>query len=108
MHPLLFFEKGIDIFRDKYTLIIKKDKYILIVQEVITMKWDCRGVNETIENIKNFLATSKKADKNFIAYKALKQQEKVISALLKDSENDENCLLSYRRQVRLLLRQVTQ
>lgn len=72
------------------------------------MKWDCRGVKETIEDIKNFLATSKKADKNFIAYKALKEQDKVITSLLADEENDEHCLMSYRRQVRTLLRQLTQ
>ena len=72
------------------------------------MKWDCRGVKETIEDIKNFLATSKKADKNFIAYKALKEQDRVITSLLADEENDERCLISYRRQVRTLLRQLTQ
>lgn len=72
------------------------------------MKWDCRGVKETIEDIKNFLATSKKADKNFIAYKALKEQDRVITSLLADEENDERCLMSYRRQVRTLLRQLTQ
>ena len=72
------------------------------------MKWDCRGVKETIEDIKNFLATSKKADKNFIAYKALKEQDRVITSLLADEENDERCLMSYRRQVRTLLRQLAQ
>lgn len=72
------------------------------------MKWDCRGVKETIEDIKNFLATSKKADKNFIAYKALKEQDRVITSLLADEENDKRCLMSYRRQVRTLLRQLTQ
>lgn len=72
------------------------------------MKWDCRGVKETIEDIKNFLATSKKVDKNLIAYKALKEQDRVITSLLADKENDERCLMSYRRQVRTLLRQLTQ
>ena len=72
------------------------------------MKWDCRGTKEAIENIKNFLATSKKADKDFIAYKALKEQDRVITALLADEDNDQSSLLTYRRQVRTLLRQVTQ
>lgn len=70
------------------------------------MKWDCRGVKENIENIKNFLTTSKKADKNFIAYKALKEQDRVITNLLADKDNDERNLMSYRRQVRVLLRQL--
>lgn len=72
------------------------------------MKWDCRGVKENIENIKNFLATSKKADKNFIAYKALKEQDRVITNLLAEQDNDERSLMSYRRQVRILLRQLAQ
>ena len=72
------------------------------------MKWDCRGVKENIENIKNFLATSKKADKNFIAYKALKEQDRVITNLLADKDNDERSLMSYRRQVRILIRQLAQ
>lgn len=70
------------------------------------MKWDCRGVKENIENIKNFLATSRKADKNFIAYKALKEQDRVITNLLANKDNDESSLMSYRRQVRVLLRQL--
>lgn len=72
------------------------------------MKWDCIGVKENIENIKNFLATSKKADKNFIAYKALKEQDRVITNLLAEQDNDERSLMSYRRQVRILLRQLAQ
>lgn len=72
------------------------------------MKWDCRGVKETIEDIKNFLATSKKADKNYIAYKALKEQDRVITNLLSDDDNDKRQLMSYRRQVRTLLRQLAQ
>lgn len=70
------------------------------------MKWDCRGVKENIENIKSFLATSKKANKNFVAYKALKEQDRVITNLLADKDNDERSLMSYRRQVRVLLRQL--
>lgn len=70
------------------------------------MKWDCRGVKERIEDIKNFLATSKRADKDFIAYKALKAQDRVISALLVDEDNDKRYLMSYRRQVRTLLREL--
>ena len=70
------------------------------------MKWDCRGVKENIENIKSFLATSKKANKNFVAYKALKEQDRVITNLLADKDNDESSLMSYRRQVRVLLRQL--
>ena len=70
------------------------------------MKWDCRGIKETIEDIKNFLATSKKADKNYIAYKALKEQDRVITNLLSDDDNDKRQLMSYRRQVRTLLRQL--
>lgn len=61
------------------------------------MKWDCRGVKENIENIKSFLATSKKANKNFVAYKALKEQDRVITNLLADKDNDERSLMSYRR-----------
>lgn len=72
------------------------------------MKWDCRGTKEAIEKIKNFLATSKRADKDFVAYKALKEQDRVITSLLADEGNDQNSLLTYRRQVRTLLRQVTQ
>lgn len=37
------------------------------------MKWNCTGVKESIEKIKNFINTSKRADKDFIAYKALKE-----------------------------------
>lgn len=70
------------------------------------MKWDCRGVKENIENIKSFLSTSKKANKNFVAYKALKEQDRVITNLLADKDNDERSLMSYRRQVRVLLRQL--
>ena len=70
------------------------------------MKWDCRGVKENIENIKSFLANSKKANKNFVVYKALKEQDRVITNLLADKDNDEHSLMSYRRQVRVLLRQL--
>ena len=70
------------------------------------MKWNCPGVKQEIENIKSFLATSRKADKAFIAYKALKQLENTIAVLEQDSENDLSWLLTYRRQVRTLLREV--
>lgn len=72
------------------------------------MKWNCPGVKESIEQIKEFLNTSRKADKNFIAYKALKDLDRTISTLLEDSENDPRYLMSYRRQVRTLLKTVTQ
>lgn len=70
------------------------------------MKWNCTGVKEEIENIKSFLVKSRKADKAFIAYKALKQLDHTISVLEQDSENDLSWLLTYRRQVRTLLREV--
>ena len=69
------------------------------------MKWNCPGVKEEIEKIKNFIATSKRADKDFIAYKALKELDNNITVLLTDPDNDSNYLLSYRRQVRQLLLQ---
>lgn len=69
------------------------------------MKWNCLGVKENIEEIKSFLNTSKKADKDFIAYKALKELDRNITVLLADEDNDSNHLLSYRRQVRQLLLQ---
>lgn len=69
------------------------------------MKWNCTGVKERIEEIKNFMATSKRADKDFIAYKALKELDRNITVLLTDEDNDSNYLLSYRRQVRQLLLQ---
>ena len=69
------------------------------------MKWNCLGVKENIEEIKSFLNTSKKADKDFIAYKALKELDKNITVLLADEDNDSNHLLSCRRQVRQLLLQ---
>ena len=69
------------------------------------MKWNCLGVKENIEEIKSFLNTSKKADKDFIAYKALKELDRNITVLLADEGNDSNHLLSCRRQVRQLLLQ---
>lgn len=69
------------------------------------MKWNCLGVKESINEIKNFINTSKKADKDFIAYKALKELDRNITVLLADEDNDSNHLLSYRRQVRQLLLQ---
>lgn len=69
------------------------------------MKWNCLGVKENIEEIKSFLNTSKKADKDFIAYKALKELDRNITVLLADEDNDSNHLLSCRRQVRQLLLQ---
>ena len=69
------------------------------------MKWNCTGVKERIEEIKNFITTSKRADKDFIAYKALKELDSNITVLLTDPDNDSNYLLSYRRQVRQLLLQ---
>lgn len=69
------------------------------------MKWNCTGVKERIEEIKNFITTSKRADKDFIAYKALKELDNNITVLLTDPDNDSNYLLSYRRQVRQLLLQ---
>lgn len=69
------------------------------------MKWNCTGVKESIEEIKKFIATSKRADKDFIAYKALKELDRDINVLLADSDNDCSHLLSYRRQVRQLLLQ---
>ena len=68
------------------------------------MKWNCSGVKEEIENIKSFLSSSKRADKNFVGYKALKQLDNTITTLMSDSDNDQNTLLTYRRQVRLMLR----
>lgn len=69
------------------------------------MKWNCPGVKERIEEIKNFITTSKRDDKDFIAYKALKELDRNITVLLADEDNDSNHLLSYRRQVRQLLLQ---
>ena len=68
------------------------------------MKWKCLGVKEEIEDIKKFLISSKRADKNFVGYKALKQLDNTITNLMSDSDNDTNALLTYRRQVRTLLR----
>lgn len=68
------------------------------------MKWKCLGVKEEIEDIKKFLISSKRADKNFVGYKALKQLDNTITTLMSDSDNDTNALLTYRRQVRTLLR----
>lgn len=61
------------------------------------MKWDCRGIKEQINNIK-------KADKGFKAYRALKLLDTTISSLMADNDNDMNQLLTYRRQVRMELR----
>ena len=72
------------------------------------MKWNCPGVKEEIEKIKEFLNTSRRADKSFIAYKALKTLDNTISSLMSDEDNDINYLLTYRRQVRILLRTITQ
>ena len=69
------------------------------------MKWNCPGVKESIEEIKNFIATSKRADKDFIAYKALKELDNNITVLLTEPDYDCSHLLSYRRQVRQLLLQ---
>ena len=69
------------------------------------MKWNCPGVKESIEEIKNFIATSKRADKDFIAYKALKELDNNITVLLTEPDDDCSHLLSYRRQVRQLLLQ---
>lgn len=69
------------------------------------MKWNCTGVKESIEEIKKFIATSKRADKDFIAWKALKELDGNITVLLADPDNDGKHLLSYRRQVRQLLLQ---
>lgn len=69
------------------------------------MKWNCTGVKESIEEIKKFIATSKRSDKDFIAWKALKELDRDINVLLADSDNDCSHLLSYRRQVRQLLLQ---
>ena len=69
------------------------------------MKWNCTGVKESVEKIKNFINTSKRADKDFIAYKALKELDNNITVLLADEGNDSNHLLSCRRQVRQLLLQ---
>lgn len=68
------------------------------------MKWNCPGVKNEIEKIKEFLHTSRKADKNLIAYKALKSLDNTITSLTVDAENDEKFLLTYRREVRLLMR----
>lgn len=68
------------------------------------MKWNCLGVKEEIENIKSFLNSSKRADKNFVVYKELKQLDNTITTLMSDSDNDQNTLLTYRRQVRIMLR----
>lgn len=69
------------------------------------MKWNCTGVKESIEEIKKFIATSKRSDKDFIAWKALKELDGNITVLLADPDNDGNHLLSYRHQVRQLLLQ---
>lgn len=70
------------------------------------MNWNCIGVKEEIEKIKKFLSSSKRADKNFVAYKALKSLDSTITSLISDSDNDHNTLLTYRRQVRMLLLQL--
>lgn len=67
------------------------------------MKWNCPGIKEQIEKIKIFIATSKSLDKDYVAYKALKQLDVVITSELSDEDNDTNSLLTYRRQVRQLL-----
>lgn len=70
------------------------------------MKWNCTGVAERIEQVKSFLATSRKADKSFIAYQALKELDRNITVLMQDEENDQRWLLTYRRRVRTLQREV--
>lgn len=67
------------------------------------MKWNCPGIKEQIEKIKIFIATSKSLEKDYVAYKALKQLDAVITSELSDKDNDTNSLLTYRRQVRQLL-----
>lgn len=72
------------------------------------MHWKCIGVEETINKIKYFLSISNRADELFTAYKALKQLDNNITILMDDDDNDKSYLLTYRRQVRTLLRTVTQ
>lgn len=69
------------------------------------MKWNCTGIKERIEEIKLFISSSRRSDRDFVAYKALKELDKTISALIADEDNDICNLLSYRRQVRQLLLQ---
>lgn len=71
------------------------------------MSWNCLGVKEEIKNIKTFLESSKRADKNFAAYKSLKRLDITITNLMEDCDNDTNSLLTYRRQVRLLLKSLS-
>lgn len=61
------------------------------------MKWDCRGIKEQINKIKE-------SGKSFTSYKALKGLDNTISALMQDTDNDTNSLLTYRRIVRTELR----
>ena len=70
------------------------------------MKWDCKGIKEDIQNIKDFLNTSRKADKSFIAYKRLKALDNVITSLMEDDENDIKCLFTCRHKVRLLIKSI--
>lgn len=70
------------------------------------MKWNSIGVKERIEEIEKFLSTSNRADKSSTAYRALKQLDTTITTLLSDNYNDENSLLTYRRQVRMMIRKL--
>lgn len=70
------------------------------------MKYKCVGVTEQISKIAEFIKASRRSDKNATAYKALKELDSTITTLIDDSDNDENYLLTCRRQVRLMLRSI--
>lgn len=69
--------------------------------------WKCPGVKQSIEETDKFIKTSRRADKNAVAYRKLKQLDSNITALMSDPDNDKSSLLTYRRKVRQLLRKVS-
>lgn len=73
---------------------------------VTSEKWNCIGVQQEIDDIKQFINISRRHDKDVVAYRALKSLDKTISNLMLDDDNDERKLMSYRRQVRTLLKEV--
>lgn len=70
------------------------------------MKWNCIGVKERIEQIESFINNSRCSDKQYRAYRALKELDRNITILMEDEDNDTSYLLTYRRKVRTLLRKI--
>lgn len=69
--------------------------------------WNYQGITEAVDRLENSLNRTNSINRISSIYRALREQDTVISRELESGDGDRRVLLSQRRRVRQLMRRIT-